>query len=205
MLTTLISLLAPPLCIACAADAGRATPLCRACRAELASVRGSGGLGCWSAYPYDGPAGAMVRSLKFGGRVPIADVMAAQLASHAPPGLLAGVLVPVPIHERHRRTRGLAHATVLAEALARRTGLPLADCLERLGDPRPPVGRGRRARLGGVAGTIVMRAGVEPPAHALLVDDVVTTGATMAACMRALRAAGSEYVDGLVFARTAGR
>jgi ComF family protein len=205
MLTTLISLLAPPLCIACAADAGRAAPLCRACRTELALAAGSTRLGCWSAYPYDGPAGAMVRALKFGGRVPIADVMAAQLASHAPPGLLAGALVPVPVHAQHRRRRGVAHATLLAAALARRTGLPLADCLERCGDPRPQVGRGRRDRLGGIAGSVAIRARAEVPARAVLVDDVVTTGATMAACTAALRAGGAASVSGIVFARTAGR
>ncbi|MFL5839196.1 MAG: ComF family protein [Thermoleophilaceae bacterium] len=207
MFSGLISLLAPPLCIACAGDAGRAAPLCRECRAELSrSARGRNApAGCWAAFPYDGPAGAMVRALKFGGRVPVADVMAAQLASHAPPELLAGTLVPVPVHEQHRRRRGLAHAHVLAEALSRRTGLVIADCLERSGDPRPQVGRGRRERMAGVAGAVSVRRGSEPPAQALLVDDVVTTGATIAACGKALRAAGAVRVGAIAYARTAAR
>jgi predicted amidophosphoribosyltransferase len=205
MFAALLSILAPPLCIACAADAGRAAPLCRECRSELArSAGGSGGI-AWTAYPYDGPAGAMVRALKFGSRIPIADVMAAQVASNAPPGLLAGALVPVPVHDDHRRRRGLAHAALLAEALGRRTGLPVADCLERHGDPRPQVGRGRRERLAGIAGTIAVRAGAVVPARAVLVDDVVTTGATVGACAGALRAAGTVEVAAAVYARTAAR
>jgi ComF family protein len=207
MFSALISLLAPPLCIACAADAGRAAPLCRECRAELAcSVRGwVVPAGCWAAFPYDGPGGAMVRALKFGGRIPIADAMAAQLVSHAPPDLLAGTLVPVPVHARHRRSRGLAHAYVLADALSRRTGLLMTDCLERSGDPRPQVGRGRRERMAGVSGAISLRAGVVPPQRVLLVDDVVTTGATIAACTKPLRAAGVKRVAAIAYARTAAR
>jgi ComF family protein len=147
----------------------------------------------------------MVRALKFGGRAPVADVMAAQLASHAPPELLAGTLVPVPIHPEHRRRRGLAHAYVLADALSRRTGLPMMDCLERCGDPRPQVGRGRRERMAGVAGAISLRSGSEPPQRVLLVDDVVTTGATIATCAETLRAAGVKRVAAIAYARTAAR
>src|SRR5258705_12756284 len=102
MLSTLISLLAPPLCIACAADAGRAAPLCRECRAALFGAPPPlSPAGSWAAFPYDGPAGALVRSLKFGGRVAVADVMAAQLTRRAPEGLLDGALVAVPGHPRH--------------------------------------------------------------------------------------------------------
>lgn len=205
MLGSLLSVLAPPLCIACGADAARAAPLCRECRAQLMhAISPPAPAGCWTAFPYEGPAGALVRSLKFGGRVPLVDVMAAQIASLAPPGLLVGALVPVPVHDRHRRRRGLAHAALLAGALASRTGLPLVDCLERRGDPRPQVGRGRRQRMTGPAGSIGLRAGVEPPRDVVVIDDVITTGATMAACMDALRVAGAERIAAVAYARTSG-
>src|SRR5215218_3158168 len=179
MLSRILALVVPPLCVACGADAGRAAPLCRACRAQmLASAHGAGA--AWAAFPYDGPAGAMVRALKFRGRVAVADVMAAQLTALAPPQLLRGVVVPVPMHPLHRRHRGVDHAGALARSLAARTGLPLVDCLVRGGDPRPQVGRGRSARMRGPAGAIEPRPGSDTPAAALLIDDVITTGATLA-------------------------
>jgi ComF family protein len=159
----------------------------------------------WAAFPYDGPAGALVRSLKFGGRIPIADVAAAQLAANAPPELLAGVIVPVPLHPARLRRRGFNHSRILAASLARRTGLSVSDCLERVGDPRPQVGRGRRDRIAAMQGRVRVKPGRDAPERALLVDDVVTTGATLAACAAALRAAGCSTVAALAYSRTRGR
>jgi predicted amidophosphoribosyltransferase len=210
VLSKLLGLVVPPLCVACGADAGLAAPLCRECRAQMhASTAGSAGIPgsvrCWAAFAYDGPAGALVRALKFNGRVAIADVMAAQIAALAPPELLRGSVVPVPVHPDHRRRRGIDHAAALARALARRAGLGYAPCLVRGGDPQPQVGRGRRARMRGPAGTVAVAPGVTPPTEALLIDDVVTTGATIAACISALSACGSRQVTPIVYARTGAR
>jgi predicted amidophosphoribosyltransferase len=206
MLARVIGLVVPPLCVACGADAGRAAPLCRECRAAMRPLCGSASAGAhpWAAYPYEGPAGTLVRALKFGGRAAIADAMAAQIAALAPPGLLRGAVVPVPVHPAHSRRRGIDHAAALGRALARRAHLPFADCLVRSGDPQPQVGRGRQARIRGPAGSIELRAGADPPPEALLVDDVVTTGATLAACADALRVAGSLTTP-IVYARTTAR
>lgn len=159
--------------------------------------------GVWSAFPYDGPARELVRELKFRGRVSLAGVMAAQIAALAPPDCLRGVVVPVPLHPAHLRTRGFNHARELALALAERASLPLSDCLRRSGDPAAQVGRGRSARMRAVAGTVTAAGPV--PARALLVDDVVTTGATLGACAAALGAAGCHDVAALTYARTPGR
>src|SRR6059058_3298513 len=99
MLHGILSLIVPPLCLACGADAGRAAPLCTACRTAMQPLSFRGG--CFAAFPYEGPAGALVRALKFGGRVALAEVMAAQLAVHTPAELLRGAIVPVPVHARH--------------------------------------------------------------------------------------------------------
>ncbi len=205
LLDRLISLLAPSFCLACGAASGRAGPLCPGCRGALERgrpVQGAGA-GCWAAFPYDGPAGALVRALKFGGRAGVADTMAAHLAANAPPGLLAGTIVPVPMHPAHRRRRGLDHSRALADALAERSGLPLRACLVRSGDPRPQVGRGRSERIRGPAGAI--RCAEAAPPRALLIDDVVTTGSTLAACTLALRQAGAREVAAIVYARTSAR
>lgn len=163
------------------------------------------GLTVWSRFAYDGPAGALVRELKFGGRIPIAQAMAAHVAANPPPLTGATALVPVPLHPARRRRRGFNHALAFAEALAERTGLAVIDCLARDGDPRPQVGRGRRERALAMAGRVHARADQAVPVAALVVDDVVTTGATLAACAQALRAAGCRSVTGLAYARTRGR
>ena len=174
------------------------------------------GVPAWAQVGYEGPARELVRALKFRGAVALVDAMAAQIAANAPSGLIGAragpdparpVLVPVPLHPRRMRARGFNQARLLAEALARRTGLETADCLERLGAEGTQVGRGRHERRAGPAGRVLMRSGqaTEAPAHALLVDDVVTTGGTLAACAAALRSAGTGEVGALAFARTLGR
>jgi predicted amidophosphoribosyltransferase len=144
-----------------------------------------------------------VHALKLRGLLAAADLMAAQIAAGAPPELLGGgVLVPVPGHPRRRRRRGFDQAERIATALGRRTSLPVARCLGR-GAAAPPqagAGRGQRLRHGAIAITVTMAA----PQHAVLVDDVHTTGATLDACARALRSAGSHTVVAVSYARTLG-
>jgi predicted amidophosphoribosyltransferase len=111
--------------------------------------------------------------------------------------------VPVPLHPARWRRRGFNQAERLARALSKRTGLRVRDCLRRSGSAAAQVGRGRAERLAGAPGRIFL-AGL-PPARALIVDDVITTGATLAACAAALRAHGCEEVAGLAYARTLGR
>lgn len=208
---TLLAPLAPRLCAACGGAAGAAEPLCADCRGGLRWLAPEG---AWPAtarpgvafapVAYEGPARDVVHAFKFGRRAALADLLAAQIAARAPAGLLAGALVPVPLHPRRLRSRGFNQAHALAVALARRTGLPLADCLERAGDAAPQAGRDRRARLAGVAGSVLVARDPVPP-RAVLVDDVVTTGATFAACATALRAAGAREVAAVAWARTPGR
>jgi len=162
-----------------------------------------GGLRLWSAVVYEGAARALVQGLKFRGAAGVADAMAARMVATAPAGTFRGALVPVPLHPRRLRRRGFNQARVLAEALARRTGLPLADCLSRRGRPTTQVGRGRAERRAAPAGAFVARG--RAPERALIVDDVATTCATLAACAAALRAAGASELAAVTFARTPGR
>jgi ComF family protein len=157
----------------------------------------------WAALEYEGPARALVGALKFRGAVGLADSMAALMVAAAPAERLRETLVPVPLHPARRRSRGFNQAERLAQALGRRAGLTVADCLVRGGPGLRQVGRDRAARLAGPMGSV--RAARAVPSSAVLVDDVVTTGATLAACAAALRAAGSREVTALVFAGTPGR
>jgi predicted amidophosphoribosyltransferase len=181
------------------------------------------GLPVWAPVAYAGPARDLVRALKFRGATAVADAMAAQMAASAPARLLgeraevaadraevgaaraasAPVLVPVPLHRRRLRRRGYNQAGLIADALAQRVGLEVADCLARSGSAATQVGRDRSERRAGPAGSVEFRGPV--PDRVVLVDDVATTGATLAACAAVARAAGACGVTALVFARTIGR
>jgi ComF family protein len=201
------SMLVPPLCWSCAGVARRGEPLCLGCLRLLRRLGPEpvvlSGVRAWAPVAYAGPARALVGALKFRGATGVADAMAAQMAANAPTSMLSDALVPVPLHPRRRRRRGYNQAALIAAALARRTGLEVADCLRRGGSAVTQVGRDRRERRLGPAGSIELRKA--PPGPVVLVDDVATTGATLAACAAVLRAAGSLEVAGLVFARTIGR
>ena len=209
MVRPLLDAIAPPLCAGCGAVAGRLEPLCAECRGKLRwlprePVR-PGSLAMWAPVAYEGPAQGLVRAFKFRGATGAAGPMAAQIAAGAPDGWFGGgaSFVPVPLHPARARRRGYNQAALLAAVLARRTGLELIDCLERTGPRETQVGRDRARRLTGIAGNIGVRD--RAPPHAVLVDDVITTGATLVACARALREAGTTSVVAAGYARTPGR
>lgn len=178
-------------------------PLCGRCekalsRARPVQARAPSLDELWCAAPYQGVARDLVVGLKFRRRLALARRAAEAIALGAPPGLLRGTLVPVPPSPSRARVRGIDPAEEIAIALARVAGLPLDPCLRRAEGPRQ-VGRGRAARVGDPPRVRVVSVA---PARAVLVDDVVTTGATLEACAEALRAAGAEHVAGVAVARS---
>ena len=207
--TDLLIALAPPLCVACGGWARATEPVCGACRAQLRwlgpdPVAVGEGVAAWAPVAYAGPAQSAVTALKFRGAVRVADAMAAQVCANAPPGWLdAAALVPTPLHPSRLRTRGFNQAERLATAIAHRTGIPVRDCLTRAGPRATQMGRTRKERLTGINGAITATG--PPPGRLLMVDDVITTGATLTACARALRAAGATDIAALAYARTPGR
>lgn len=212
LLNRALTLMAPPFCWACGSAAPQDEPLCRRCRSGLCWLDPApvevAGVETWAPVSYEGPARALVGALKFRGATGLASPMAAQIVAGAPMPFLnpAAALVPVPLLPARARRRGFNQAERLAVAIARRTGSEPVDCLIRRGaGSTRQVGRGRAERLRGIAGSVALRKGVCCPSNVILVDDVVTTGATVSACAVALRGAGARRVVALAYARTPGR
>jgi predicted amidophosphoribosyltransferase len=195
--------LVPPACIACGRLCGAEEAICRRCARRLATsqpVFGAGPPGldrAWSSAPYESVARDLVVALKFRRLLPAAELMADRIHWLAPATLLGGVIVPVPAAPLRRLRRGFDPAAELAESLADRLDASLRPCLARRGGGRQ-VGKRRSARLGAPPRIQARR---EAPSSVLLVDDVLTTGATLSACARALRGAGAVRVVAVTFAR----
>lgn len=159
-------------------------------------------------------AADMVRGLKYRGWTALADLMAARMLE--PATRVAGpgraVLVPVPLTRPRRRERGFNQAELLAGGLGRRTGWPVSTLLVRRRDGPPAARLGRRLRAEVVRDAFAVDAAGGSPAAswscarrlpgALLVDDVITTGATSAACAQALADAGIRCLGVVSFSRT---
>lgn len=195
--------LSPPLCAACGRICRPEAALCSRCTRRLAAAEplaGSGAPGldrAWSTAPHEGVARDLVAALKFRRLLPVAELMADRIQWLAPSTLLSGTIVPVPTAPLRSALRGFDPAAEIAAALARRAELPVQACLTRRGGGRQ-VGKRRAQRIGHPP---VIQARGKVPRSALLVDDVLTTGATLSACARALRASGSVRIVAITFAR----
>lgn len=208
-----------PGCAACgepipaAAPAPGRTPLpagwvCGACRRRpppFSALR--------AAWSYDGAIGEVVRALKFR-RL---DYLGAHLARDlrelaAGDGEGFDLVVPVPLHWLRRWRRGYNQAERIARPLARLLGVPCREVLRRRRATRPQTGLAREERLANPRGAFALRSGFggavrgrrHRPAgrRVLLVDDVVTTGATLRAAAEVLRRAGAREVVAVAAART---
>ncbi len=149
------------------------------------------------AYPADWP----VRRLKFGGDAPMAWLMAGVMTRRLPAFLSdRPLIVPVPLHRRRRRERGYDQAEELARLLASATGLRQEPVLRRRRATSPQVGLGARARRRNLAGAFEAKCRLEGRTICLI-DDVMTTGSTAAACTETLRDAGAGPVYVWSYAR----
>jgi len=193
----------PPLCAACGRSCRPGAVVCTRCARRLAEAEpllGKGPPGfdrAWSSAPYEGVARDLVAALKFRRLLPVAELMVDRIQWLAPAHMLSGAVVPVPPAPPRLRRRGFDPAGELAAALAERLRAPLSPCLARR-PGRRQVGRGRAER---VAHPPRVRTLGTVPRSVVLVDDVLTTGATLTSCAKALRAAGASRVVAVTFAR----
>lgn len=183
----------PPWCDRCG-QPGLVDVACRFCAgwpATLDRVR--------SAVWLDGTARDAVHHLKYNGWPGVAAAMAVAMRGLEPLTRTA-VLVPVPLSGRRRRKRGYNQAAVLAAALGQVTGMAVdVALLQRARDTPTQTALTPEARAANVQGAFMAPAPVQ--GTFVLVDDVCTTGATLASAATALKGAGAARVDAVTFAR----
>jgi competence protein ComFC len=192
----------PPGCLRCGRPLDVVLSRCVDCPPPVVS---------WSraAFLYDGPVRRALMGLKFGGlrsrAQAFAPWMARTLVRSPPAGLHeseAVVLTWVPLGRRRRRSRGYDQAFALAREVAVLTGWPLRRLLARSAETAPQArrsGRQRRLAMRGAFDPVG-----QPDSKVILIDDVLTSGATAAECARVLLQAGAREVGLLCAARSLG-
>jgi ComF family protein len=161
-----------------------------------------------AAVRFDDISRALVHGLKYGDRLELAPMMGRWI-SHAGRELLAeaDALVPVPLHWRRLWTRRFNQSAMLAATISAESGVPVAAAaLKRVKPTAQQVGLSRSERAQNVQGAFRVPAEGKPVVagrRLIVVDDVLTSGATVDGCARALLRAGAANVDVLIFARIA--
>jgi ComF family protein len=223
-------LIYPPTCLLCGAAGSDGLDLCAGCREELpansnpcrccaqplppAAPVGSLCGACLRKTPpferclapllYQYPVGELVSGLKFHQKLSHGRVMAELLLAYIeqevdePPQLL----IPVPLHETRLRERGYNQALELARPISRSLGIPLDfESCHRIRPTEPQSALQLKERYKNVRGAFEIKAKI-PARHVALVDDVVTTGNTVAELSRLLKRHGVKRVDVWAVART---
>lgn len=194
------------LCHACLADLPWNRLACRCCGAPLQTPEAICGP-CQRRPPpyalsqipfrYESPLNALLPQLKFQHKLHLAplfaDLLAEMVSARSEP--LPQALLPVPLHAGRLKERGYNQALEIARPLSRQLGVPLALqlCTRQRHTPAQTTLTGAERRRN-LRGAFVVRAG-EVPQHVAIVDDVVTTGATVEELARTLRRAGVETVE----------
>lgn len=200
------SLLFPAVCPGCRrlVESGPRGPLCAACLGTLPRCRFPGGKlrnvdGTASPFLYEGVCRDLILALKYQGRTSLVPFLADRMAEAVVrqlglPATEADRILPIPLHPTRLRERTFNQAELLARALANRMEIPCeGDLLIRCRPTRPQAELTREERSRNVRGAFDLRSGAGlKGSRLLLVDDVLTTGATAQACAALLKKAGAR-------------
>jgi len=217
--------LLPLRCLLCGAPGADGVDLCAACVAELPRNRSccarcalplpvSAALcgecqrhappwdAAWAPFRYGWPLDRLESRFKFGRDLAAGRALATLWQRESMPLSKPALLLPVPLHRARLRQRGYNQALELARPMARGFGLPLRhDVLQRLKATDAQTELDAATRRRNVRGAFAVHAGVALSAHVAILDDVMTTGATLAECARVLKRAGVARVDVWALAR----
>lgn len=203
----ILNLLFPDRCAGCGHIGAL---ICPACRAALAPYpQKPHGLPAsldltHIAFIFEGTLRTIVHEFKYRPlrrlAIPLGTLLAASLRSTMPP---IDTILPIPLHAERLAQRGFNQAEALAAEVARQTKLPLlTNRLQRIRATEQQAHLTARERRTNMHQAFCWHGPAKPPRRILLIDDVITTGATMGACAETLRAAGAEAIYGLALARS---
>jgi ComF family protein len=190
-------------CVSCRTPFQNGFPLdaegrCALCRSGL---RGFDAAYCYGSY--EGTLRELIHLYKYGGVRTLWQPLAGLLATALPLEETFDAVAPVPLHWRRRWQRGFNQSELLAQAVARRRGIPVVQALRRVRATRTQAALSNTERRRNVAAAFGCGRGAQtlPGRRVLLIDDVMTTGSTAAACARVLKQVGAARVVLLTVAR----
>ena len=203
------------LCDGCIADLPRNTICCARCALPLASPAALCGEcqrrlppwdAAWAPFIYGWPLDRLESRFKFGGDLACGRSLAKMWRDTPLPLDPPELILPVPLHRQRLRERGYNQALELARPLSRALSVPLRhDVLTRSRPSAPQTELDARARRRNVRKAFTLKPMAALPTHVVIVDDVMTTGATLAECTRILKRAGVARVDVWALARAPAR
>ncbi len=218
-------LLFPQRCLLCGDQGHRGLAICEGCQADLPRP-GASCIRCALPLPaaglcgrclqhpppywcarvpllYAPPLDALLLQLKFGSRLAVAPLLGKLLAEAIRADANDELLVPIPLHRHRLAQRGFNQATEIGRVVARQLGLRLAPrALQRVRETPPQSTVGARARRRLMTGVFIGSANTLAGRRVALLDDVVTTGATVESATLAALAAGAAAVKVWAVART---
>lgn len=191
-----------PKCVGCGIEKGVDGYTCPKCRAVLDDLKAGEttalGFPAYSVYRYEGMVKSIVTGYKYGGKKWLSRYMGDVLCGAIAFGEV-DMICAVPLHKKRRASRGFDQAEELSRHVAQTTGIPFVRALRRVRNTKTQTKLSQQARRDNIRGAFEK---LEPVhGNVVLVDDVLTTGATAAACASVLMEAGARSVFVLTFAR----
>ncbi len=192
-----------PKCVCCGTEKGVGDYLCPRCAKELESFKAGEsdieGIKAISLYNYDGPIKSIVTGYKYGGRKWLSRFMGGEMGKQLKSLISIDCVCNVPLHEKRRKARGFDQSEEIARRVSETAGIPYISALKRIRNTKTQTRLNERERAENIKGAFEIAERVS--GNVLLIDDVLTTGATAGECARVLKQAGAENVYVMTFAR----
>jgi competence protein ComFC len=197
-----------PQCVCCGTEKGVEDYLCESCTEKMESLKAGEiktvGIKAYSAYRYEGYAKKIVRGFKYNNKKWLSRFMGDAMIK----AIFGGNIKPqdfsficnVPLHAKKKKSRGYDQSEELAKRISETTGIPYINALKRIKFTKTQTKLTEQERRENIKGAFEKTAYVR--GSALLVDDVLTTGATVMECAEVLKAAGAQSVTVLTFAKS---